>query len=124
MKDFFRYEFNADLNILNKYYYGPICLEDIFTSWEYAFNNNIVSDDIKGFVLSFEEANYNFNALRFTEIISFYDKHLDVFKGKKVALITVNPADTVIPFLFKTKAKGYLSEPFSTKSAAIDWIIG
>ena len=55
MKDFYKYELNSELNILYKYYYGPISLDDIFSSWENAFDNNIIPKDIKGFILDFRK---------------------------------------------------------------------
>ena len=123
MKDFYKYEFNEELNILYKYYYGPITLEDIFSSWEHAFNNNIIPSDIKGFILDFRKSTFDFKVERFIDISNFYKKHIDIFKGTRLALISVDPKDLVIPILFKTKDKGYLSEPFSTEKAAIDWIL-
>jgi len=123
MKDFYKYELNTDLNILFKYYYGPISLEDIFSSWEHAFENNIIPDDVVGFILDFRKSTFDFKADRFLDISNFYKKHIDVFKGTKIGLISVNPNDVVIPILFTTKDKGYTSSAFSTDQAAIDWIL-
>ena len=53
MSDICKYEFHPELNILFKNYYGPISIEDIFSSWEHAINNNIIPSDIKGFILDF-----------------------------------------------------------------------
>ena len=123
MKDFYKYELNSDLNILYKYYYGSISLENIFSSWEHAFENKIIPKDIKGFILDFRNSTFDFQADRFLDIANFYKEHIDVFRGTKIGLISVNPNDVVVPILFKTKDKGYTSAPFSTEQAAIDWIL-
>jgi len=123
MKDFYKYELNSELNILYKYYYGPISLDDIFSSWEHAFDNNIIPKDIKGFILDFRKSTFDFKVDRFIDISNFYKEHIDVFKGTKIGLISVKPNDVVIPILFTTKDKGYTSAAFSTDQAAIDWIL-
>jgi hypothetical protein len=123
MKDFYKYELNAKLKILYKYYYGPITLEDIFSSWEHAFNNNIIPGDVKGFILDFRKSTFDFKADRFLDISNFYKEHIDVFRGTKIGLISVVPKDVVIPILFTTKDKGYTSAAFSTDQAATDWIL-
>lgn len=123
MNDFYKFELHSELNILYKYYYGPISLENIFSSWEHAFDTNIIPKDIKGFILDFRKSNFDFKVERFIDISNFYKEHIDIFKGAKIALITVDPTDLVVPILFKTKEEGYLSQPFSTEQAAIEWIL-
>ena len=123
MSDFYKYEFNKELNILCKNYYGPISIEDIFSSWEYAFGNGIISSHINGFILDFRKSTFDFRVERFIEIVNFYKTHIDFFKGTKVALISTNPTDLVVPILFNTKDKGYVSKSFSGYEAAHAWII-
>jgi len=123
MSDFYKYDLNSELNILYKDYYGPISIENIFSSWEHAFTNNIIPSDIKGFILDFRKSTFDFRAEKFIEIANFYKSHIDFFKGKKVALISTNPNDLVVPLLFNTKDKGYSSKSFSTKEAALNWIL-
>jgi len=123
MKNFYKYKLNSELNILYKYYYGSISIEDIFSSWQYAFDNNMISKDIKGFILDFRESTFDFKVDKFQDISNFYKEHIDVFGGTKIGLISVNPRDVVIPILFTTKDKGYKSSAFSTDQAAIDWIL-
>jgi hypothetical protein len=123
MSDICKYEFHPELNILFKNYYGPISIEDIFSSWEYAINNDIIPSDLKGFILDFREATFDFKTERFIEIVDFYKRSLDTFLGKKVALISTNPSDLVVPILFNSKDKDYVSKSFSTREAAIEWLL-
>lgn len=123
MSDIYTYEFHPELNIVFKNYYGPISIEDIFSSWEYAINNDIILSDIKGFILDFRKATFDFKIERFIEIVGFYRRNLDTFQGKKIALISTNPSDLVVPILFNAKDKGYVSKSFSTQEASIEWLL-
>lgn len=119
----FRYEFDRSSGILYKYYYGLIDIEDIKSSWEYAFENNLIPKEIKGFILDYRESNFNIKIDKHTAIADFYKKHLDIFGNKKIAIITQNPRDIVIPILVKKKDEGYQSRPFSTLESAVKWVL-
>jgi hypothetical protein len=123
MKKKFKYQFNNSLGILFKYYYGLITIEDIESSWEYAFKNDLIPKDVKGFILDYRNSNFNIKIEKFNEIANFYKKHLEVFGNLKIAIITEDPKDIVIPILVETKDEGYSSRPFSTLESAIDWVL-
>jgi len=119
----FKYEFNRALGILFKYYYGTISIEDIESSWEYAFENELIPLETKGFILDFQKSNFDIEIDRHIAIADFYKKHLNIFGNKKIAIITQNPRDIVIPILVQTKDEGYSSRPFSTVESAIKWVL-
>jgi hypothetical protein len=119
----FKYEFDHLTGILFKYYYGPITIEDISSSWEYAFKNNLIPKDVKGFVLDYRDANFNMELEEHTQISDFYKKNIEVFRNLKIAVITENPNDVVIPILVEYKDDGYFSKLFSTTKAAITWVL-
>tara|TARA_R110001583_G_scaffold12056_4_gene53757 strand:+ start:12749 stop:13123 length:375 start_codon:yes stop_codon:yes gene_type:complete len=123
MSNFYKFELNSELNILYKNYYGSISIENIFSSWEHAFSNDVIPSDIKGFILDFRESTFDFKTERFIEIVDFYKRNIEFYRGKKVALISTNPSDLVVPILFNSKDKGYSSKSFSTQEAALDWIL-
>jgi len=123
MSNFYKFELNSELNILYKNYYGPISIENIFSSWEHAFSNDVIPSDLKGFILDFRESTFDFKTERFIEIVDFYKRNIEFYRGKKVALISTNPSDLVVPILFNSKDKGYSSKSFSTQEAALDWIL-
>ena len=56
-------------------------------------------------------------------IADFYKSNLDVFGDSKIAFITEEPKDIVIPFLLETKDDGYHTKPFSTMVAAVQWVL-
>ena len=119
----FKYQFDSSQGILFKYYYGLITIEDIVSSWEYAFENGLIPKEVKGFILDYRKSNFNINIPEHTAIADFYKKHIDIFGGFKIAIITEDPRDIIIPVLVETKDEGYSSRPFSTLDAAIKWVL-
>lgn len=123
MKQNFKYHFNASLGILFKTYYGLITIEDIEYSWEYAFNNNLIPKEKKSFILDYRNSNFNIKIEEHIAIVNFYKKHIDIFGNHKIAILTEDPKDIVIPVLVESHDNGYSSRPFSTIEAAIDWVL-
>ncbi len=123
MENKFKYQFDSLTGILFKYYYGFINIEDIVSSWEYAFANNLISKETKGLILDYRNSTFNIKIEEHTKIADFYKKHLDIFGNFKIAILTEEPRDIVIPMLVKTKDEGYSSRPFSTLESAIAWVL-
>lgn len=123
MKKKFKYQFNSLLGILFKYYYGLITIEDIESSWDYAFKNGLIPKDVKGFILDYRNSNFNMEVEEYNKIAYFYKKHIEVFENCKIAILTEEPKDIVIPILVNSKDQGYSSRPFSTLNSAIDWVL-
>lgn len=123
MEKKFEYHFNKSLGILFKTYYGAITIADIESSWEYAFENGLIPNDKKGFILDYRNSNFNINLEDHEAIANFYKKHIDVFGNYKIAILTDNPKDIVVPILVESKDEGYSSRPFTTLKAAIAWIL-
>ena len=119
----FKYQFDSSLGILFKYYYGLITIEDIESSWKYAFENGLIPKEVKGFILDYRNSNLNINIAEHTAIADFYKKHIDIFGNFKIAVLTEGYRDIVVPFLVETKDDGYSSKPFSTLEAAIWWVL-
>ncbi|MBN2349523.1 MAG: hypothetical protein JXJ22_11820 [Bacteroidales bacterium] len=119
----FHYEFDPATGILFKYYYGVISIEDLSSSWEYAFEKKLIPKEVKGFILDYRKATFNIKANEYKEIPKFYKKHIDIFRNFKIAIITQDPKDVVIPMLVKTEDDGYFSRPFSTIEAAVEWVL-
>ncbi|URW80456.1 hypothetical protein [Xiashengella succiniciproducens] len=118
----FSYYFDEERGILFKTYYGPITIEDINSSWKFAFHEGLIPHRMKGFVLDYRSANFDVEPERHTEIAAFYKRHIEVFGGYKIAIVTEAPRDIVIPVLVEMHDEGYSSRPFSTMEAAISWV--
>ncbi|MFA9389451.1 MAG: hypothetical protein ACERKD_06570 [Prolixibacteraceae bacterium] len=123
MDEKFKYRYDAVLNVLYKYYYGAIGIDDIASSWKYAFDNKLIPKDTRGFILDYREANFKIEIDEHTAIADFYRNHLEVFGNKKIAILTNDPKDVVIPVLVESIDDGYISKPFSTMNAALNWVL-
>lgn len=119
----FKFEFDHKTGILFKYYLGTITITDIQSSWEYAIRNNLIPPEITGFILDYRNASFHFPHFEYNEIPKFYRQHPEIFEGYKIAILTENPQDIVVPVLVKEMDDGYLSKPFFTKEAAVHWIL-
>lgn len=119
----FKYWFDRSLNILIKYYYGSITIDDIESSWEYAFENHLIPKDTRGFLLDYGEATFDVSLDEHQAIPDFYKNHLDVFGELKIAVVTENHTDIIIPTLVEMRSNGVYSKPFSTPKAEIHWLL-
>ena len=118
--DFF---FDESTRIFYKYYYGKVSIEDIVSSWRYAIENELIPDEVQGFILDYRQANLDIPVGEYSKIGEFYRDHLNIFGNQKIAIITLNPQDIVIPMLVRTLDNGYSSKPFSTVENAVKWML-
>ena len=124
MEEKFKYMFDRSTGILYKFYYGSITFDDIFSSWDYAIENNIIPEETKGFILDYRKATMENLIKEYWRIPDYYKKHLDTFGNKRIAVITQKPKDTVVPALVEAKDEGYFSRPFYSTDAAVKWVLG
>jgi hypothetical protein len=122
MEEKFKYEFDEATGILYKYYYGPITIEDIYSSWDYAIEKNLIPKATKGFILDYRNGNLDISIKENYKIAEYYKAHLDIFGGLKIAIITQTVKDLTIPLLVELRDDGYVSKPFYTLEAAIKWV--
>jgi hypothetical protein len=119
----FKYSFSNSTKILTKTYFGSITIEDIESSWEYAFKNDLIQKEKKGFILDYRNSSFKINIREYRAISDFYKKHIDIFGNYKIAIVTEQPSDIVIPLLVETQDEGYNSKAFSTLESAINWVL-
>lgn len=122
MEKKFKYVYDPQSNILYKYYYNEINIRDIHSSWDYAIKKNLIPKGTKRFILDYTKANFNISIKETSKIAEYYYEHLDIFKDARIAIITQNQQDVIIPTFVETKDKGYQSKPFYTEEAAIQWV--
>lgn len=123
MENKIKYFFEEESGILYKHYFGNISFDDIKNSWTEAFNTNLIPDNVKGFILDYRNATFDMSPDEHKKIASFYQSNIDTFGGHRIAIITIDPKDVVIPTLLEYKDKGYQSKPFSTEEAAKNWVL-
>ncbi len=123
MNSKFKYIFDCKSKVLTKHYFGPITINDIESSWEYAIQNNLIPKDTVGFIVDYRKASLQVRIDEYTSISDFYKKHQEVFGDCKIGVLTEIPRDVVIPMLVQGEDDGYSSKPFSTLESAIDWVL-
>lgn len=123
MKDKFKYSFDNKTEILYKYYFGVITLEDITSSWDDAIREGLIPENTKGFILDYRQATFQIELNETSGIADYYHSHLEIFGEKKIAIITKSPEQVMVPSLVELKDDGYSSRPFYTLSAAVSWVL-
>ncbi len=123
MEKNFKYHFDSSRGLLFKFYYGLITIKDIESSWEYAFENGLIPKEVKGFILDYRKSNFDVKIDEYRAIPNFYQKHIDIFGGLKIAILTEDPKDIVVPILVEMEDEGYFSKPFTTLESAIRWVL-
>lgn len=123
MEEKFKYEYDKETGILYKYYYGPITLEDIYSSWDYAIANNLIPKETKGFILDYRNGSLDISIKENHKIAEYYKEHIEIFGDFRIAVITQSVKDLTIPLLVELKDDGYASKPFYTVEAAIKWVL-
>lgn len=119
----YRIKYNTDYKIFYKIYYGPITIKDIYSTWDEIINENFIPLNTTRFILDYSCANFNFPVSDHHLIPEYYKDNIDTFINSKIAVLTQNPKDIVIPILVMEKDKGYTSKPFSTEEAALNWLV-
>lgn len=122
--DCFKYHFDEETEILYKYYYGPITVKEIYSSWDYAIEYNLIPQETRGIILDYTKAHFNFPIKEHGRIAEYYRDHIDVFRNQRIAILTQSDRDVIVPTLVELKDDGYSSRPFFTLNAAISWVLG
>ena len=115
--------YDPSIKIFFKWYSGEIILDDIFRSWDYIIDNNLIPSGVKGFVLDYTNVDLKIDASGAGDITDFYNNHPHIFEGKKIALIMNTPGQVIFPLLVASSNPQYYPKPFMTEEAAIRWIL-
>ncbi len=109
--------------IFYKYYSGEIALDDILNSWKILIEKDYIPKEVKGFILDYRKSALNMDASEANGIKEFYNRHLSVFKDKKIALIMLEPNQVIFPMLVAASNPKYYPKVFSTEEAAVSWVL-
>jgi hypothetical protein len=118
-----KYFFDEESGILYKYHFGNINFDDIRISWDEAIRNNMIPDNVRGFILDYRNATFDMLPNEHMKIVNYYQQNLNTFGGHRIAILTEDPKDLVISVLVELKDRGYASKPFSTEEAAKKWLL-
>ncbi len=119
----YKIEYDITTKIVTKIYFGDISLEDIFNTWDEAKLLNLIPYNVSGFLLDYRNSNINIHPLESPKIAKYYQKNLELFGNKKIAILSESSKNIVTPILVQELDQGYSSRPFSSYEAAIHWIL-
>ena len=103
MNEKFDYRFDRKHGILYKFYFGDITIKDIESSWELAKVKNLIPEGTKRFLLDYRKATFNMSYTEYSKIIEYYKNNLEIFRNTKIAIVTQNEKDIIIPTLVHSK---------------------
>ena len=109
--------------ILSMHYTGTISVRDMENFWIEAISKELIKSDVKGFILDCGEAIFEIEEDETSLLTNFFRKNISIFHQKKFAYITKNPNQVIVPILLQEEEDNYESRPFSTKEAALDWLL-
>ena len=117
------YNYDYGNQIMYKVHYGLISAADIKSSWQWAFDNNIIPNNTKRYLLDYRVADF-INPIRISsEIVIFYHDNLTYFRDCKFAIVSKKSKNIATSMTVKKSDYLYQSEPFSFIDQAIEWLI-
>ena len=117
------FKYDSDTKIMYKIHYGIITAFDVITSWEWAFENSIIPQNTKLFLLDYQDAVLDNPTSISKAIVNFYHMNLDKFVNCKFAIVSSSSKNVATSMLIKKADKDYVSEPFSHIEKAIEWLL-
>lgn len=117
------YQYNQETKILHKTYHGKFHYEDIVESWEHAKNNHLIPSDIEGLLIDYSEGELCLKMGDERKVSQYYYEKFQYLKGKRMAIVVKTPQEIIFPMLMESKPKTFIPKSFSTKTAAINWLL-
>lgn len=116
------FDFDPDEQIFYKVHFGIITISDIIKSWNIAFDQKVIPEGTKRFVLDFRGAHFDIDVNEIHQISNFYEAK-SAFRQARIAVLTVDPKDFVIPILVQSYNASLSTRPFSTLKEATKWVL-
>ena len=107
-------------SILIRDFVGKVDVHDIIDSWEFLFENKMISHKIKGVINNLSGCDLCLDMDSFKILIAYLKKQ-EFLKGVKLAVICNNPKTIIFPMLVENKESELKIKPFSTMEAAVSW---
>lgn len=108
--------------ILVRSFMGTVSVDEIIESWEHLIINDMITPSIRGVVNDISSCDLQMNMESF-KTLAGYLKQNPSLKGIKLAVICIDPRMIVFPTVAQTEEKELEIKPFSTREAAVGWIM-
>lgn len=108
--------------ILIRKFTGKVNVEEIVRSWNFLLEKHLITDKTKGVINNLTESELDMNINSYGILIDFL-KNNDILKNLRLAVICDTPGKVVFPMMGEETEKELTIKPFSTESAAVNWIM-
>lgn len=109
--------------VLYKSFKGNITAKEFESQWQFAIENDIISPDTLGFIIDCSQATFSIDADETYKLSKLFRDNLNIFQHKKMAYITRLPEQIIFPILMQEHDFLYETKPFSSKEAALEWML-
>lgn len=115
--------YNNDLKILEVFYEGCICSEEILTYGKIITQSKDFPRELK-VLIDARKANYNFTAETVKILTQIIRQNMRNYTFMKVAMLHAKPLETAYSMLIENDnhSKNYYHKVFNSKNAAITWL--
>lgn len=108
--------------ILVRNFSGLVGVEEIISSWDHLIENKLITPSIKGVINRITDCELKMDINNFKTLID-YLKNNDILKKLKLAVICKDPKKIIFPMLGQWEERKLQIKPFTTESAAVNWIM-
>lgn len=118
------FHFNSEINILEVSYQGKISMEELFEYGRKIRNNKTYPRDLKIFTDA-TKADYAIKEKDIHTLLRSIEKDVNDYYKVKSAMLHSSPKETAISMIleFEEKIPKYSHRIFSTREAALQWLI-
>lgn len=104
-------------------YSGIITISDIINNWIEVISKKLINEEVQGFILDCRSTDMNLDLEEISVISDLFKSNLHLFNKKRFAYLTSSPNQIILPLLLQEDEHFYESKPFSTKEAAVHWLM-
>lgn len=116
------YSIDQENKIINRCFCGKINLQDNIDSWNELFEN-VDFSTINGVLNDFTKAELTMELDEIYILLKFLNEKLLNLSKVKLAVISLKPEIIVFPTLAQNDFPNLKIRPFSTREAALNWLI-
>jgi len=115
-------EYIEDDYCLTRKFSGVLKIDEIINTWKYLIENKLKHKKYKGIINDFTNARLEMEIDDVEQLMNLFKENIDIFKDLKLAVIMSSPENIVFP-AFAQNNSTFKIKPFSTISAAKDWML-
>ena len=118
----YSYDIIDGKEIITRTFLGKISINDIINSFKFLQTENKITKHCVGIITDTSSSQLKIPISELGQIIRFLIRNNDIRK-RKLALIANTPEKTIIPLIIAKRLPIIKVQPFSSKEAAIAWIM-